>query len=215
MSPAASAGRRRSDASPPASIRTSWSSPFPPWDCLPYERASPSAEVMGRRMAALRRLAERADAPCLVISTPDALLQRVPPRQSLAEAGLELAVGDAVDPEALRDGLRRAGYEFDDRVDEAGECAVRGQVIDVFPAGAATPFRLEHEDGRITVIRAYDPVSQRTEEEVERLRLDPATELPPDAFDDGADEGGPRARPPDLLSLPRHPASITFPTAAC
>jgi transcription-repair coupling factor (superfamily II helicase) len=164
--------------------------PFPPWDCLPYERASPSREVMGRRMAALRRLAGREGKPCLVLSTPDALLQRVPPRQGLAEGGLKLAVGDAVDPEALREGLRRAGYELDDRVDEAGECAVRGQVIDVFPAGAAQPFRLEHEDGRITVIRAYDPVSQRTEEEVERLRLDPATELPPEALDGEADEGG-------------------------
>ena len=60
--------------------------PFPPWDCLPYERVSPSAEAMGRRMAALRRLAGRGDAPCLVISTPDALLQRVPPREALAEA---------------------------------------------------------------------------------------------------------------------------------
>jgi transcription-repair coupling factor (superfamily II helicase) len=164
--------------------------PFPPWDCLPYERASPSRQVMGRRMAALRRLAGREGKPCLVLSTPDALLQRVPPRQGFAEAGLKLAVGDAVDPEALREGLRRAGYQLDDRVDEAGECAVRGQVIDVFPAGAARPFRLEHEDGRITVIRAYDPVSQRTEEEVERLRLDPATELPPEALDGEADEGG-------------------------
>ena len=164
--------------------------PFPPWDCLPYERASPSSEVMGRRMAALRCLAGRGDAPCLVISTPDALLQRVPPRQRLAQAGLELAVGDAIDLEVLGTDLRRAGYEFDERVDEVGECAVRGQVIDVFPAGAAKPFRLEHEEGRIMVIRAYDPVSQRTEEEVERLRLDPVTELPPGAFDDGADERG-------------------------
>ena len=89
-------------------------------------------------------------------------------------------------------------------------------MIDVFPAGAATPFRLEHDDGRITVIRAYDPVSQRTEEEVERLRLDPVTELPPDAFDDEADEGGRREHPlPDLLSLASTPSSITFPTAAC
>jgi transcription-repair coupling factor (superfamily II helicase) len=61
-------------------------------------------------------------------------------------------------------------------------------VIDIFPAGSPTPFRLEHADGRITVIRAYDPVSQRTEAETERLRLDPVTELPPAAFVDQAAE---------------------------
>jgi transcription-repair coupling factor (superfamily II helicase) len=74
---------------------------------------------MGRRMAALRRLAERGNAPCLVVATPDALLQRVPPREVVSGAGLELAVGDALDLGGLSAALRRTGYGLDDRVDEA------------------------------------------------------------------------------------------------
>src|SRR5690606_12381372 len=65
----------------------------------------------------------------------------------------------------------------DDRVDEPGEYAVRGQVLDLFPAAAPRPCRVEFEDGRVTAIRSYDPATQRSVVETEILDVDPATEI--------------------------------------
>ena len=148
---------------------------FPPWDCLPYDRASPSREVMGRRIEALAGFAE-SNAPSLVITTPSALLQRVPPRGLWRRTRLLLRIGDALDLEQVETALSRIGYVLDERVDEVGEAAIRGQVIDVFPAGAEYPVRIEHADGRITAIRAYDAATQLTTEELPEVTLLPASE---------------------------------------
>src|SRR5215212_7376222 len=160
---------------------------LPAWDCLPYDRAAPSREVMGRRVAALRRLAEAARGPRILVATPDALLQRAPPKETWAQAGFALEAGESFDLAALEAYLGRAGYVLDERVDEPGEAAIRGGVIDVFPGGAVAPFRLEHAEGRVTAIRCYDPVSQRTEEEVAVLRLDPVSEIVPPEAEDAAE----------------------------
>src|SRR5205085_4293870 len=148
---------------------------FPPWDCLPYDRAPPSREAMGRRMAALRQLLGKGR-PRVVVSVPDALLQRVPPRGICGAASLTLRAGEAFEPEELSERLRRLGYVADERVDEAGEMAFLGQVIDVFPPAAGSPYRIEHEDGVIRAIRRYDPATQLTADETEALVLDPASE---------------------------------------
>ncbi len=149
---------------------------LPPWDCLPFDRASPSREAMGRRVAALRRLAE-AGGPRLLVAAPDALLQRVPSRELLGETRLALRVGEAFALEALEAFLDRTGYIVDERVDEPGEVAIRGHVIDLFPAGHRTPFRIEHDEGRVTAIRPYDPVTQRTGGEGDSLAILPVSEL--------------------------------------
>ncbi|MFY9290173.1 MAG: DEAD/DEAH box helicase [Methylorubrum rhodinum] len=154
---------------------------YPEWDCLPFDRASPSRGVMGARAGVLRWLTDRAALPDLLLTTAPALLQRVPPRETWATAHVEIRVGDRLDPEALTAQLARLGYQLDDRVDEPGEVAVRGRTIDVFPAAAPLPCRIEHADGRVTAIRAYDPVSQRSRTETERLVIDPATEIVPEA----------------------------------
>jgi transcription-repair coupling factor (superfamily II helicase) len=148
---------------------------FPPWDCLPYDRAPPSREAMGRRMAALRQLLRRQPAR-IVLTVPDALLQRVPPRPVCDQTSLTLRVGEAFVPEELSARLRRLGYVADERVDEAGEMAFLGQVIDLFPPAAGSPYRIEHEDGVIRAIRRYDPATQLTADETEALVLDPASE---------------------------------------
>jgi transcription-repair coupling factor (superfamily II helicase) len=148
---------------------------LPPWDCLPYDRASPSREVMGRRIAALAAFARRQSSP-IVITTPPALLQRVPPQAIWDRARIALNIGDALSLEATASRLRRIGYVLDDRVDEAGEAAIRGQVIDIFPAGADGPVRIEHEDGRITAIRTYDAATQLTSSDLTRLVIVPASE---------------------------------------
>ncbi len=152
---------------------------FPAWDSLPYDGASPSREAMGQRMQTLHALAAAPKSPWLLISTVEAVLQRVPPR-SLWQSGptLTLRVGDRLDPLALEAFLRRTGYIFDDRVDDPGEAALHGQVADIFPAGAESPVRIDYDEGHITQISPFDPLSQRTvETEIDGLLLLPASEI--------------------------------------
>ena len=149
---------------------------LPPWDCLPYDRASPSRDVMGRRMAVLRRLCAAAGRR-IVITSPEALVQKLPPAEVAREAVFELERGARLDRQALGQFAAACGYVVDDRIDEPGEIAFLGEVIDVFPADAARPVRIVLEDGRIAEMRLYDPLSQRSEGEIETLRLGPASEL--------------------------------------
>lgn len=150
---------------------------LPPWDCLPYDSASPSRDVMGQRMSVLRQMALPAKAPRILITSPAAMLQRVPPRAIWEGAILSLKTGGVFSQASLEQFLHRAGYILDDRVDEPGEAAIRGQVIDVFPANSPMPYRAEYEEETIVSIRRYDPVSQRTEEDVDSITLEPASEV--------------------------------------
>ena len=150
---------------------------YPEWDCLPYDRASPSRGVMGARTGVLRWLTDTASLPDIVLTTAPALIQRVPPAATWAAARLEVRVGDPLDPAAVSAFLQRLGYILDDRVDEPGEVAVWGRTVDVFPAAADRPCRIEYEEGRVTAIRSYDPVSQRSLADADVLVVDPATEI--------------------------------------
>ncbi len=150
---------------------------FPAWDCMPYDHLPPSHAVMGMRMGVLRWLLDEATPPDLVLTTAPALIRRVPPKTVWPSAHLEFRVGERLDLHAVQDDLRRLGYVIDDRVDEPGEAALRGQVIDLFPAAAPLPCRVEHREDRITEIRSYDPVSQRSEVETDLLTVDPASEV--------------------------------------
>jgi transcription-repair coupling factor (superfamily II helicase) len=149
---------------------------LPPWDCLPYDRASPSRDVMGRRMAILGRLAQPAGRRVLVTS-PEAIVQKLPPAALARETVFDLQRGAALDRRALGEFAAAAGYVADDRIDEPGEIAFHGEVIDIFPADAAYPVRIVLEADRIVEMRTYDPLSQRSAGEVEALRLGPASEL--------------------------------------
>ncbi len=149
---------------------------LPPWDCLPYDRAPPSAAAMGRRVAVFARLAAGMDEPHLILASPGALLQRVPPRTVWGAAVFTVSRGAPLDLDALRRFLLRTGHRVDDRVDEPGEAAIRGEVVDVFPAGADGPCRIDHADGRVAGIRLYDAATQRTTGECRRLDLRPASE---------------------------------------
>jgi transcription-repair coupling factor (superfamily II helicase) len=159
---------------------------FLSWDCMPFDGASPSAEAMGRRMAVLDGM--NAGAVRLVVTAPPGLLQRVPPAAALRR--FTVTSGDAVDVTALRAFATGAGYVEDDRIDEPGEIAFRGEVVEVFPAGAERPFRIGLDGGRVTGIRLYDPISMRSVEDAERLDLLPVTELPESAFAEGVPPRG-------------------------
>ncbi|MFN4040168.1 MAG: DEAD/DEAH box helicase [Brevundimonas sp.] len=150
---------------------------FPPLDSLPYDRSEPSRDAMGRRMAVLAALTGAADRPRLLVTSPEALMQRTAPAASLP-APWVLKVGDRLDRTALETFARRTGWRFDDRIDEPGEIALLGAVADLYPPAAARPVRLSlDEQDIITEIRDYDPATQRTHDAVGTVTLGAASEV--------------------------------------
>jgi transcription-repair coupling factor (superfamily II helicase) len=170
-------------------------------DALPGDSAPPSPANVGQRTAALRKLAARDGRRVALISTGEAAARLYPPRGRYGAAPPLVGVGEAIDIASFAASLEEIGYVADERVDEPGEVAARGQVIDVFPADAGEPYRIEEQDGRVASIRSYDPASQLTRGECDALELGRVTEpklgegvtlldhLPeaPVAFDAGAD----------------------------
>jgi transcription-repair coupling factor (superfamily II helicase) len=187
---------------------------LPPWDCLPYDRASPSRECMGRRMAVLARLAEAPGGPRVLVASVEALMQRTPPVRVLEAASLTLRVGEVLDRTALQAFAATAGYLTDDRIDEPGEIAVLGSVVDIYPAAAAAPVRigLDQQD-RIQEIKRYDPLSQRTDEAMPTVLIGPASELiledaPAEERASGAEHRAPEAYGKMVSVFERFPDAV-------
>lgn len=149
---------------------------FPAWDCLPYDRVSPNPAVSGRRLTALVHLADTS--PGIVLTTVNAVIQRVPPGETFAGARLGLAVGSVARHDVLIDRLMGWGYRRTGTVMEAGEFAARGSLLDVFPAGAAHPARVDFFGDDVDSIRVFDPMSQRTSGTLEALEIVPFSEVP-------------------------------------
>ena len=151
---------------------------IPGWDCLPYDRVSPNAEVMARRIDALTRLTEPPGPGKfrLVITTVSAALQRVPKVESLRGAALDLKVKTTLDRKAFDSFLAANGYSRAEQVMEPGEFALRGGLIDLFPPGVAEPVRLDLFGDEIETIRTFDPVSQRTTGTRDTISLKPMSE---------------------------------------
>ncbi len=104
---------------------------FPAWDCLPYDRVSPNAEITSRRIDALTRLIEAGDAPRIVLTTMNAALQRVPPRKAFEDRVLRLAVRGSMPVERLLSFISRNGYSRADTVREPGSmrCAAASSIF--------------------------------------------------------------------------------------
>ena len=130
---------------------------FPAWDCLPYDRVSPNPALVSERIATLARLLDKPSGPRIVLTTVNALVQRVPPRAAFAGASMELRVNGTVQPEKLARFLEANGYGRAGTVMEPGEYAMRGGIIDMFPAGEADPVRLDLFGDTIESIRIFDP----------------------------------------------------------
>jgi transcription-repair coupling factor (superfamily II helicase) len=155
---------------------------LPAWDCLPYDRVSPNTDVMARRLDTLAALLEAdGDRPQLVITTVNALLQKVPPPDVLRSGSFVARAGESIDRARLLDGLAQSGYRRSGTVVEPGEYAVRGGIIDIFPSGSEQPLRLDLFGDELEGIRAFDPVTQRSLGEVAEVRLRPVSEVLLDA----------------------------------
>jgi transcription-repair coupling factor (superfamily II helicase) len=160
---------------------------FPAWDCLPYDRLSPTSSVSAERMAALTRLARR-DAsdrrPLLVVTTVGAAMQRTPPREITEGAGFEAVTGTELDTTQLERYFAANGYMRASTVSEKGEFAVRGGVIDVYPPGFEEPVRLDMFGSELESIRTFDPATQRSTGQKTSVALAPVSEalLDPDSI---------------------------------
>jgi transcription-repair coupling factor (superfamily II helicase) len=152
---------------------------FPAWDCLPYDRVSPNGDVASARIHALGHLAAREEnnGPLIVLTTVNGILQRVPPSRTFRDAIFRIEEGQQLDLEVLTDFLTANGYHRTGTVREAGEYAVRGGIIDIFPTGNETPVRVDLFGDEIERMRHFDPVTQRSDVNAGRLTLQPVSEL--------------------------------------
>jgi len=155
---------------------------LPAWDCLPYDRVSPSPGVAAERMAALTRLARGMESrPLLVVATVAAAVQRVPERSAMQRAAWSTRVGRVVDISDLERHLAINGYQRASTVSERGEFAIRGGVIDVFPPAAAEPVRLDLFGDTLESIRGFDPETQRSTRQLPEVELLAVSEVQLDA----------------------------------
>ena len=168
----------------------------PAWDCLPYDRVSPNAAISSERMDALSRLAAlegAAPRPRILVTTVNAILQRVPARDAVGAAAFRAEVGGRVDLTSLTDYLVQNGYLRSGTVREAGEFAVRGGIIDIFPPGAEQPVRLDLFGEELEGLRYFDPLTQISSGKAEGLALLPVGEVVLDAAAIGRFRDGYRA----------------------
>ena len=151
---------------------------FPAWDTTPYDRVSPAPEVQAARMATLAGLAQGAiKGPFVLLTTLNAVMQRVPARDVVTRASFAAAVGDRIDEAGLREFLVRMGFVQSPTVTEPGDYAIRGGIIDIFPPGEGGPVRLDLFGDVLDGARRFDPVSQRTTEKLDRVELAPMSEV--------------------------------------
>jgi transcription-repair coupling factor (superfamily II helicase) len=158
---------------------------LPAWDCLPYDRTSPNPDIMARRLDALARLLEPGPGPLLVLTTVNALVQKVPPAEVIRGNAFKGRAGERIDREALLRCLARNGYRRSGAVVEPGEYAVRGGIIDLFAPSAEQPLRLDLFGDELETVRTFDPLTQRSLGKVDGFSLRPVSEviLDPDAVE--------------------------------
>ena len=149
---------------------------FPAWDCLPYDRAGPALSVSARRLSALYQLQAGKSGSQLLVTTVNALLQRVLTPFRIREAVRELKPGTAIGHDSLAALLQRQGYTRTDTVIDTGEYAVRGSIFDIYPSGLDAGLRLDFFGDELESLRLFDPSTQRTTEVIDGHLLLPASE---------------------------------------
>ena len=152
---------------------------FPAWDCVPYDRVSPHATIVAQRMTALSRLArvKGRDKPAVLLTTVNAVLQRVPSKDQIGRQALSAAPGNVLGMEGVIRWLELNGFLRSGTVREPGEYAVRGGILDLFAPGMELPVRLDFFGDTLESIRSFDPETQRTVMEMRALDLVPVAEF--------------------------------------
>src|SRR5680860_1582107 len=152
---------------------------FPAWDSVPYDRVAPNAETIASRIATLSALTERGPddkTPLVLLTSVNAVLQRVPPPAFIAGSSLKLQSGSVMSMHRLIERLEASGYGRAGTVTDPGQYAVRGGILDLFPPGGQ-PVRLDFFGDTLESMRAFDPETQRTEARLDALNFLPMSEV--------------------------------------
>src|SRR6056300_1370736 len=150
---------------------------FPAWDCLPYDRVSPNAEISATRMATLAALVHDMPKTCVILTTLNAAMQRIPARSVIQGASFRANVGQRVNETELRQFLVRMGFSQTPTVMEPGDYAIRGGIIDIFPPGPGGPVRLDFFGDILDGARRFDPDTQRSSDVLQTVELAPVSEV--------------------------------------
>ena len=154
---------------------------FPAWDCLPYDRMSPTPGIVAQRMFALSQLAQwkatKPAKPVLVMTTANAVTQKVPPLSAIREGRLSLKPGVSIDMAELETYFLKHGYTRVSTVAERGEFAVRGGILDVFSPSIDEPVRLDFFGETLESIRSFDPETQRSLKQIQALDFTAVSEI--------------------------------------
>ncbi|MGY8677745.1 DEAD/DEAH box helicase [Bradyrhizobium sp. UFLA05-153] len=148
---------------------------FPRLNTLPFDQLEPSHEIAGRRSSVLRRLA-KPEKPILLVSTAEAVMERLPTPTSWSRLIERLKVGTNFSEQHLKSRFEALGYDLDDEADYPGGALFHGKTFEIFPAGALSPFRVEHSGHVIRRISAFNPVEQEVLFEAKELIIDPMSE---------------------------------------
>ncbi|WP_050630781.1 transcription-repair coupling factor [Bradyrhizobium viridifuturi] len=152
---------------------------IPAWDCQPYDRVSPHSGILAQRLTALAKLSRLtgSDKPLIVLTTVNAVVQRVPARDQVAAQALSVAPGNVVPMDSVVAWLEHNGYTRSSTVREPGEYAVRGGILDLYPAGLDQPVRFDFFGDSLESIRTFDAETQRTHLDMRGLDLVPVSEF--------------------------------------
>ena len=150
---------------------------FPAWDCLPFDRVSPNADISAQRMSSLASFLAQMPKSYVVLTTLSAASQRVPARATVASAVFRASVHSRVDEQALRAFLVRMGFTQTPTVMEPGDYSIRGGIIDIFPPSLSEPIRLDFFGDTLDGIRQFDPATQRTVKSLKKVELSPVSEV--------------------------------------
>ncbi len=146
------------------------------WETLTYDRVSPHQDIISQRIRTLYSLGEARRG--ILLLTAAALMQRLPPRSFLDQHALIIKNGDTLALDEFRSRLVDAGYRLVTQVEEHGEFAVRGSILDLFPMSSDNPYRVEFFDDEIETIRTFDVDTQRGLDKASEIELLPAHEFP-------------------------------------
>ncbi|MCB1537511.1 MAG: transcription-repair coupling factor [Rhodospirillales bacterium] len=162
---------------------------FPAWDCLPYDRVSPGADIVGRRVRTLAKLSARKNSDirraCVVLTSVNAVVQRVIPEAALAAQAITVRAGEKLSQDGLIAMLAAQGFVRTDVVREGGEFAVRGGIVDVFAPGAENPMRIDFFGDEVESLKFFDAATQRSLAVADALELGTVAEvlLTPESID--------------------------------
>ena len=159
---------------------------YPSKDVIFFSADVHGSYILQQRLEFIEKLVE--DKPFTVIVTADAFLDKILPLEKIKENYIEIEEGATIEMEALKSKLSSMGYESVNQIDSPGQYAVRGSILDVYTLTDETPYRIDFWDDEVDIIKTFDVESQRSIENLTKIKIYPASEylLDKDAIKAGA-----------------------------